>query len=356
MLLQRYIARQVLGRTLAAAGVLASIYSLIELGTTGPVLAKPFGWAPVLRATALHLPLHATLMIPLAFLLGGAIAVLTLQARGEWEALSAAGAPPTAQAGRALARVSLVVLLLSAALAELVVPGCERAATDQLGRMAVSSLSGRARPGAWYAGANGWFVYLHRPRDARSARAAQRFSAWRVDPEQRISAHAEGEIGDPRAPASLRTTLAELMREGEPATDAVPAEGLSLRQLLRRIERQARFGRDLRPDRIMVQSRLAYLAYVIPIGLVLAALVAAAPRTSPIALFARAVVSALVFWGAIASGWQAAQVDLVPPAIAAWVPLGVCCAASAIYVRRAARLTRRFARASPSCPAARSCG
>lgn len=129
MILRRYLTRLFLGRALGALLALAGLLQLLDLlDTASQVLARG-GVPDVLRYAALRSPTLIGQAVPLAVLLGAALAFLRLSATSEMAALRAAGVG----AWRVLAALAPACALAAAvhsALLLAVAPRSERALAD----------------------------------------------------------------------------------------------------------------------------------------------------------------------------------------------------------------------------------
>lgn len=350
MLVQRYLLRIIALRGLLALLALACVYLAFDLGDQGRRLAATLGWRTVLWATLLHLPLMAAQLLPVALLLGGALALAALRRRGELEALSASGLTPLAL-GLPLLLLGVFFSLAGWLLGNQLAPAFEQRADSLYQHRRISALTGELPRGRWY-----------RARDGRGgsifvARSATRLTLLRVDAQSALQQRVEGRIVGPTTLANVWVyTLATAGRRSQRRHQAkleLPelaslaqlwqrqggrAESLDGDALGARLDAARAAGQRARVDALMLQGRRAFPA----LGLVVALLLwgfALAPARSSARQLALAVGWVALLWATLSAGWLLARGGALGPLSGAWAPI-VLAAALALT-----ELARRWPRA-----------
>ena len=157
-----YILTRVLGRMLLWLPALCLLVMAFDLADQGRRLAKVLGWPVVLQAAALHLPLAAVQVMPVALLLASVLTLVALRRRGELLALATLGAPPMVRCAPLLC-AGMLAALGALLLGEAMVPITEQRADRLYRHRRVSSLTGLLPAPPWVK-LGRWFVQIT-PRD-----------------------------------------------------------------------------------------------------------------------------------------------------------------------------------------------
>jgi lipopolysaccharide export LptBFGC system permease protein LptF len=324
MILFLYLLRAVIARLALALPALCLIVMAFDLGDQGKRLVPTLGWAPVLRASALHLPLVAVQILPAALLLSAVLALSSLRRRGELVAMAGAGATaarlcaPLLTAGLACAAGSLL-------LDEIVVPLCEQRADSIYGHKRTSPLTGLQAPPRWIR-QGPWF--FHRAAGTQEVLALEVSASFQA--LRRLDA-----LGTPGG-ALVQGRLVRFGPEPTRPEARVPplpglemilddrsprAEAQSFLQLRRALRRLGDAGQLRVAEELVLHTKLAFPLVNLVMGLWACSFALGRRRTGPAEALGVALVILLGSWLLIALGWVAARVGWISPTIGAWAPL-----------------------------------
>lgn len=329
-----------------ALALLTLVYLVFDLGGPGRLLAADLGWAPVLGAAALHIPLTVVQLLPAAMLLGGAVSVSALTRRGELEAMRAAGMQPARMAIPWLT-MALGTLIFSGAANELVVPPCEQRADLLYRYRRASALTGAFAGRSWHSSPDArWFVRMGtQTAGVRPIWALQLDDAHRLQHStmgrlvagtdlvryaRRVSFGDQG-VTITHLPRLRMAALGPIARASE--TGRTRPEALSSAALRRRISRAQNLGHGSSNDRMVLHARLAYPWLNLIVALLAWAPMRSHRRPTPTGPLGRAAGWIVVLWLLLASGWLMGTTGLLPPRAAAWTPLALATLLVTLSVR-----------------------
>lgn len=148
-ILNRYLAREVLGGTFLVLTGLVMLFAFFDLVKEIGDLGKgEYSLAKILGFVLLSLPGHVYELLPIAALIGTLFALSQLVANSEFTVMRTSGVS-VAQLVRALLKGGMIIVLLTFVFGELIAPPCEKAA-QQLKIKATSSIVAQEfRSGLW---------------------------------------------------------------------------------------------------------------------------------------------------------------------------------------------------------------
>ena len=320
MLFFSYLLRIILVRVALATAVLALVALAFDLGDQGRRLAADLGWAPVLQAAGLHLPLVVVQIFPAAMLLGATLALVALRGRGELAGLAVVGAGQNSVRGPLLT-AGLICTLVALTLDEGLVPICERTADELYQHRRVSPLTG-LRPSTSWVKLGRWF--LHR----KESGGREEVLALEVNERFQVTRRVWGSNNRWRArqlrgTAGRATDLGRLRQRARTlwSRSFVRAESLSALELHRHLRLRAEAGQERPAETLVLHTKLAY-----PLVNLLSALLACLfgnpwrKRSAVLDLLA-AVSLVLGLWVLLAGGWMLARGGWLSPAGGVWLPL-----------------------------------
>ncbi|MCA9667282.1 MAG: LptF/LptG family permease [Myxococcales bacterium] len=341
-LLWRYVLSGLLPRLALSLLALCGLYLVFDLGDQGRRAAAQLGWAVVLEATLLRLPLIAVQVLPAALLAAAALWIVGLRRGGELEALRAAGLRPR-QLAMPLLAVGLVAGVSSFSVLELLVPRSEQAADVLLGAHR-SPLTGLGQAGAWLRQGR-WL--LERQTDGSVL-------ALELDARGRALRRVRGRVaasGDALVGARVialgermgrRREVARLplpgLREALALWRAPRAEALSWRELAALVSARARAGQGRPAEVLVLHAKLIYPLVNVVLALFAVGLLIGTRRRGSGAELWRAAGALLATWALLAASWSLARAGLLSAAAASWGALfaAITCAA-AFALRRGSK-------------------
>jgi lipopolysaccharide export LptBFGC system permease protein LptF len=319
-----YLLRGLLLRLSIALPAVTAVYAAFDLGDRGRRLAQDLGWAPVLEATLLHLPLVAVQVLPAALMLAIALWLGALRQRGELEALATHGAAPITL-GLPLLAVGVGCATAALLVGELLVPACEAAAERRTG-VVPSALTGTDREATWLKEAR-WLL----KRRGAHVLALELTDTFAV--RQRVEGRASRDPGalegvrivrfaPPAVERRKRLHLAPLAATAAlwraPRPEAQP-----FGELQRRLASRSSSGHGLPVETLLLHSKLAYPLINVLIAVFGLALALCRRDLGPLAEVAAAAALLLASWLALAACFVAARAGWISPALGAWLPLGL---------------------------------
>ena len=354
MTLRRYLTRLFLGRALGALLALAGLLQLLDLlDRASEVLARG-GLLDVLRYAALRLPTLLGQAVPLAVLVGAALAFLRLSATSEMAALRAAGVGGWRVFG-ALLPASALAAAVQGALLFAVAPRTERALADWWDGRGAAATAGEpiAVPQRLWLRNGGDVVAV----DAVSldGRRLEGVLVVRRDEEGRVAARIEARRAEHDAAAGWTLRDVSVVRPARPRAEAAaelawldgpppaamrglarPTEAQPLDRLLAGSRGEGAAARGAAFYETRLQSAAAMLAT--PFIMLLLAVPAAfgLPRQGGGAARRAAVGLALGLGYLLAAGLSEAlgEASLLPPALAAWAAPFVFAVAGFLLLQR----------------------
>lgn len=355
MTLSRYLTRLFAGRALGALLAFLALLQLLDLlDRAGDVLARG-GMADVARFAALRLPTLLGQAVPLAVLVGAALAFMRLSATSEMAALRAAGVGAWRVLGALVPACALAAAAQSALLL-VVAPRSERALADWWdGRNAAVAAGGTVAPPQRLWLGNGSDIVAA---DAVSLDGTRLEGVLvvRRGAEGQVSARIEARGAEHTAPEGWLLREVSVARPGQPRTEASPElawpDGPSpaaMRELARPTEAQPldRLLAGLRGEGAVtrgpafygtrVQSAAAALATPFVMLLLAAPAAFGLPRQGGGAAARRAAIGLALGLGyLVAVGLLGAlgESNVVSPVLAAWTAPFVFAVAGVLLLQR----------------------
>lgn len=147
--LRRYLAREIYGAILFVIVAFLALFAFFDLiGELGDLGKGNYRLQHALGFVALSIPSHVYELSPIAVLIGTLYALSRLAANSEYTVMRGAGLSPGNVAG-SLARIGVVLVLITFAFGELVTPVAERAARELKLRATSSGIAQEFRSGLW---------------------------------------------------------------------------------------------------------------------------------------------------------------------------------------------------------------
>ncbi len=328
MRITRYLAGNVLTRSVSTLALLVTVYAAIDFVETSSLHDEPL--SHLLFAYPFRIPMIISQVMPLALALGVLLALASSRSRGEWDAMRAAGISPFSLAKNLLIVPLLGVLVSMPILAEIAprallawrsgfVQGASKQAAlpgwckedsnlvkeaDSTGTHIVIGRSGDGSPLSW----------------TRSDPAIPSGSVWQ--PEQGWRSK------DVR---KLRTTRCSPLDERVQlnASMSLPGASLSVKQLLAATSAARSKGLQDAPLRAELALRIALAAACLIVPLLGLGLGLLGEESRSTRLVARGLIAAAVFWLSLVAVWNGASLGVWSPN---WVAVGVPLFYSAIGI------------------------
>jgi lipopolysaccharide export system permease protein len=147
--LRRYLAREIYGAILFVIVAFLALFAFFDLiGELGDLGKGNYRLQHAVGFVVLSIPSHVYELSPIAVLIGTLYALSRLAANSEYTVMRGAGLSPGNVAG-SLARIGIVLVLITFAFGELVAPVAERAARELKLRATSSGIAQEFRSGLW---------------------------------------------------------------------------------------------------------------------------------------------------------------------------------------------------------------